>query len=90
MPYGFSAGMEKVIDFLLENPDELERVQFRMKDLEEQRTRPARIAAEIERRKALPMGPCPGNGYGCGRLTPGGYNCESCVQDYKDDPDAYK
>lgn len=90
MPYGMPGDMEDVINFLLANPDEVERVRFRMMDLEEARMRPARIAAELERRKALPLGPCPGNGYGCGRMTPGGYNCESCVQDYKDDPDAYK
>jgi hypothetical protein len=81
---------KEVVQFLLDDPKELERVQFRMKDVEEQRTRPARIAAEIERRKALPLKPCPGNGYGCGRLTPGGYNCDACVQEYRDDPDAYK
>lgn len=80
----------EVVQFLLNNPNELQRVLYRMQDVEEQRARPARIAAEIERRKALPLEPCRGNGYGCGTLTPGGYNCDSCAQELRDDPDAFK
>lgn len=79
-----------VVEFLLGDPKELERVQFRMKDVEELKARPARIAAEIARRAALPLEKCRGNGYGCGRLTPGGYECDSCVAEFRDDPDAFK
>jgi hypothetical protein len=79
-----------VRQFLLDNPDEVQHVRYRMADAEERRTRPARIEAEKARRAALPLEPCRGNGYGCGRMTPGGYECDSCVQEFKDDPDAFK
>lgn len=81
---------EDVVKFLLESPEELQRVRYRMMDVEEQRTRPARIAAELERRSKLPLEKCRGNGYGCGNMTPGGYECPSCVQEFRDDPDAFK
>ena len=80
-----------VVDFLLGDPKEVERVQSRMKDVEERRTRPMREAAERERIAKLPLKPCPGaGGYGCGRPTPGGYLCEGCIEEYRNDPDAFK
>jgi len=79
-----------VRDFLLNHPEELQHVRYRMQDMEEKRTRPAREAAERERRAKLSPAPCTGFGYGCGTLTPGGFPCESCVQEFKDDPDAFK
>jgi len=81
---------KEVVQFLLDNPHELEHVKSRMIDAEERRTRPARIAAEKERRAKLPLAPCNGLGYKCSNLTPGGYTCESCLQEYRDDPDAFK
>jgi hypothetical protein len=37
-------------------------------------------------RASLPKSKCP---Y-CPTLTPGGFACESCKQDYRDDPDSFK
>lgn len=74
----------------LQDPLELQRVRYRMMDVEERRTRPIREAAELKRRSKLPLEPCNGGGYGCGTLTPGGFACASCAQEQHDDPDAFK
>jgi hypothetical protein len=39
-----------------------------------------------EARGSLPKSKC---SY-CSTLTPGGFACESCKQDYRDDPDSFK
>jgi hypothetical protein len=82
---------QDVVQFLQDNPDELQHVRYRMQDAEEKRTRPAREAAERERRAKLPLKQCPGLGYGaCSNMTHGGFICESCQAEFSSDPDAYK
>lgn len=82
---------KEVTKFLLENPDELKRVQFRMKDVERERTRPEREAAEAAQRAALPLKKCSALPYtNCQNMTPGGYLCDACAAEFRDDPDAFK
>jgi hypothetical protein len=80
-----------VYKFLLEHPEEVQHVRHRMADAEEKRTRPAREAAERERRAKLPLKQCPGLlGGDCTNMTPGGYICDDCNAEFASDPDAYK
>lgn len=82
---------KEVVQFLLDNPDELQHVRYRMADAEEKRTRPAREAAERERRASLPLKKCTALPYtNCQNMTPGGYICDDCAAEYREDPDAFK
>lgn len=87
MPKGLP---KDVLNFLLEDARELERVKSRMKDVELERTRSQRDAEEQKRRAKLPLQKCSGYGYGCGNQTRGDYPCPSCLQEYLHDPDAFK
>lgn len=81
----------EVVEFLAGDPKELERVKSRMKDVEELRQRPIREAAEKERRTKLPLKKCTALPYtNCQNMTPGGYICEDCAAEYREDPDAFK
>lgn len=75
-----------VEEFLLENPDQVEKIRSLMHAIKEN----AKFAAMIaERRKNAPTVPC--GTYGC--TIPRNemdVMCKSCYQDYLDDPDAYK
>lgn len=82
---------QEVVEFLIQNPKELQRVKDRMHDLKLEAERPQNEAAEKARRAKLPMKNCPGLGYGkCSNKTPGGFVCKQCNDEFSSDPDAYK
>jgi len=80
-----------VLQFLLDHPDEVQHVRYRMKDMEERMMRPIREEEERKRRAALPLKKCTALPYtNCQNMTPGGYICDDCAAEYREDPDAFK
>ncbi len=77
---------QDVVQFLLDNPSEVKRIQDHIKAVEENRKWRAEIA---EKRKNAKMVPC--GVYGCTEpRNEMDAMCPSCYQDYKEDPDAFK
>ena len=77
---------KEVVDYLLANPPEVERIQKTIEAIAAN----AKWRAEIaEKRAKAPMVPC--GVYGCteprNEMDP---MCASCYQDYREDPDAFK
>lgn len=77
---------KEVVQYLLDNPPEVERIQKTIIALAAH----AKWRAEIEeKRKNAPMVPC--GTYGCTEpRNEMDVMCASCYQDYKEDPDAFK
>lgn len=77
---------KEVTKFLLENPDELEQLQKRVKGIMENKKWHAEHA---ERRNNAKMVPC--DTYGCTVLkNEFDVFCDKCAREYKEDPDAFK
>ena len=81
-----------VLQFLLDHPDEVQHVRYRMQDMENKMLQPLRDEEERKRRAALPLKKCPGllGPNSCSNMTPGGYICDDCNAEFSSDPDAYK
>jgi hypothetical protein len=77
---------KEVVQFLLDNPDEVKKIQDLLKFRVEEVKRKQEYA---EKRKNAKMVPC--GTYGCTELkNEMDVFCPSCYQDYLEDPDAYK
>lgn len=77
---------EEVIQYLLSNPPEVERIQRTIAALAKLETW---HAEQRERRKNAPSVPC--GIYGCTEPKNAmDAMCNSCREDYREDPDAYK
>jgi hypothetical protein len=78
---------DDVVQFLLHNPPELALIRRKIEAGREKAQREQLKAMEPPR--PVKMVPC--GTYGCTQPKPeGAIFCESCYQDYKEDPDAYK
>ena len=77
---------KEVVQYLLDNPPEVERIQKTIEAVAAN----AKWRAEIaEKYKNAPMVPC--GVYGCTEPKNAmAIMCNSCLQDYKEDPDAFK
>ena len=75
-----------VVEFLLDNPDEVKKLQDLMKAIESN----AKWRAEMaEKRRKAPMVEC--GTYGCKKLKNAmDVFCDSCAAEYREDPDAFK
>ncbi len=75
-----------VIEYLLDNPREVERIQIEI----QRKVENARWRAQlVEQRKNAAVVPC--GVYGCTNLKNAmDPMCENCVAEWKEDPDAFK
>lgn len=77
---------KEVVQFLLDNPKELEKLQSLMQAIESNAKWHAEIEEKRRNAKTVPCGM-----YGCTEpKNEMDVMCGSCHQDYLDDPDAYK